>query len=300
MKKIVTILVAAVLLVLCGCGAARTAKEKDGVTYELYFMAEDLQHHTGGSALRTEEISLPKNLSAQAQARALVEALLRGPLDEDLTNIIPSSVNLESVELRGGQAVVDLSSAYRLLSGIRLTLADYAITLTLSQIPEVLSVRVTVQGQDLMYRDRQTFTIRDVLLEPQGDVVSVEKAFLYFPNEKGVLTAENRVVELYEGDTPMSAVARELEEGPNNRSLLAVIPAGFRVKSAWEENGVCYVNLSSSVLDTLPEGTDLKRVLSALGMSLCSLETVEEVWFLVDGDLVPRYGGVAIQGPFTD
>lgn len=298
MKKLLTILLSAVLLALCGCAAGGVQSE--GTAYGLYFMAEDLKDHAGGSALQTETVYMPKGLSTQELAQTLMKELLRGPLHEGLSSTIPSSVNLESVEIRGSQAVVDLSSAYRLLSGIRLTLADYAITLTLTQIPEILSVRVTVQGQDLMYRDRQTFTIRDVLLAPQGDVVSTVKAFLYFPDEKGVLTAEARTVELYEGDTPMSALARELEEGPENRSLTAVVPAGFRLKSVWEENGVCYANISSTMLDEMPEDTQLSTVIRALGMSLCSLEVVEEVWFLVDGEFVPRYGGVVIQGPFTD
>lgn len=298
MKKLLTILLFAVLLALCGCAAGGVRPE--GTAYGLYFMAEDLKDHAGGSALQTETVYLPKGLSTQELAQTLMKELLRGPLHEGLSSTIPSSVNLESVEIRGSQAVVDLSSAYRLLSGIRLTLADYAITLTLTQIPEILSVRVTVQGQDLMYRDRQTFTIRDVLLAPQGDVVSTVKAFLYFPDEKGVLTAEPRTLELYEGDTQMSALARELEEGPENRSLTAVVPAGFRLKSVWEENGVCYANISSTMLDEMPEDTQLSTVIRALGMSLCSLEDVEEVWFLVDGEFVPRYGGVVIQGPFTD
>ena len=298
MKKQLSLLLAAVLLALCGCAGG--AQKQEGTAYGLYFMAEDLENHAGGSALQTETVYIPEGLSTQELAQALMKELLRGPLHEELSSTIPSSVNLESVEILGSQAVVDLSSAYRLLSGIRLTLADYAITLTLTQIPEILSVRVTVQGQELMYRDRQTFTIRDVLLEPQGDVVSSAKAFLYFPDEKGVLTAEGRTVELYEGDTQMSALVRELEKGPENRSLTVVMPTGFRLKSVWEENGVCYANISSALLDEMPEDAQLNLVIRALGMSLCSLEDVKEVWFLVDGEFVPRYGGVVIQGPFTD
>ena len=300
MRRRLSIFAAAVLLVLCGCGAAAgNAKQEKGVGYNLYFLAEDLEDHAGGSALQTETVYLPEALSVEETARSLAEALLRGPMEEDLTSTIPSSVSLESVEILGSQAVVDLSSAYRLLSGIRLTLADYAITLTLTQIPEILSVRVTVQGQDLMYRDRQTFAFRDVLLEPQGDVVDVVEATLYFPDADGTLTAESRNVELYEGDTQMSALARELTEGPENRSLLAAVPRDFRLKSVWETNGICYVNLSSAALEAMTE-EGLQQAVRALGMSLSSLESVEEVWFLVDGDLVPRYDGVAIQGPFTD
>ena len=48
------------------------------------------------------------------------------------------------VEIRGSHAKVDLSAAYRSLSGIDLTLADYCVTLTLTQISAIRSVSIPV------------------------------------------------------------------------------------------------------------------------------------------------------------
>lgn len=300
MKRLLTVLLCAGTLFACGCAAANSAKQTEGDPYGVYFVADDLTDHVGGGALQAETVYLPKDASSKELAKALMDALLQGPTDDGLSNTIPSGVTLESVEVWGSQAVVDLSSAYRLLSGVRLTLADYAITLTLAQIPEVLSVRITVQGQELVYRDRQIFSVRDVQLEPQGDVVDTVEALLYFPDGRGVLTAEARTLELYEGDTQMSALARELEEGPEDKTLTAVMPKNFRLKSVWTEGRSCYANLSSALLANLPPDTKLDVVIRALGMSLCSLESVDAVWFLVDGEFVPGYGGVDIEEPFTD
>ena len=101
-----------------------------------------------------------------------------------------------------------------MLSGVELTLADQAITLTLTQLPDILSVQITVRGQELAYRSKQVFTARDVLVAPEGDVVGTAEVTLYFPDESGVLQPEERTLELYEGDTQVSAVARALENGP--------------------------------------------------------------------------------------
>ena len=206
---------------------------------------------------------------------------------------------MESLEIHGSQAIVDMSPAYRSLSDVRLTLADYAITMTLTQIPEIMSVCITVQGKELGYRDRQAFTSRDVLLAPQGDVVSTVEAQLFFLDESGNLVPEERELDLYEGDTQVSAVARALENGPEEKNMKPVLPEEFRIKSVWQEENVCYVNLSSALLVNLPEGTDLSVAIRSLGNSLCSLASVHETWFLVDGKFVRNYGSVNVERPYT-
>ena len=70
------------------------------------------------------------------------------------------------------------------------------------------------------------------------------------------------------------------------------------MKSAWLEEDVCYVNLSSIQLETLPQDADLPLTLRALAMSLGSLDTVAEVRFLVDGDFAQTYGDAPIGDPY--
>lgn len=295
MRKLVSLLLCAAAL-LSGC--ARGGESRQGTAYSLYFLEADLESVPGGDALRAETVYLEEDLGTTALAEALVERLLEGPSDATLENPIPAGTSLLSLELNGAYAKVDLSSNYRSLSGVALTLADYAITLTLTQLPQIAIVSITVRGQDLAYRDTQTFTARDVLLSSNEDVIGTVPATLYFLDEEGRLTPEERTLDLYEGDTQVSAVARALELGPENRSLRLVQPEEFQVKSVWLEEDVCYVNLSSSQLETLPEETDMPMILQALALSLCSLDTVSEVRFLVDGDFAAEYGGASIAAPY--
>src|SRR5699024_3447935 len=153
---------------------------------------------------------------------------------------IPAGTTLLSLTLNGSQAVVDLSSAYASLSGVELTLADQAVALTLTQLPEIVSVRITVRGQELAYRSKQVFSGRDVLLEPEGDVVSAVEAALYCLDSAGNLAAEERTLPLYEGDTQVGAVVQALAAGPLDESLSAVFPEGFRPGNVWLEEDVCY------------------------------------------------------------
>ena len=143
-----------------------------GETYDLYFREADLSAAPGGDALRAESCHLEAE-EARAPwplAERLMDALLAGPEDPTLVSVIPEETTLLSLELDGARAKVDLSSRYRTLSGVSLALADYAITLTLTQLPEVSAVSITVHGQQLSYRDRQIFAAGDVLFSSNEDV----------------------------------------------------------------------------------------------------------------------------------
>lgn len=298
MKRLMCFLLSAALLLLTiGC-----AQEPDQETggYDLYFLEADLKGASGGGALRTETAYLPEleDSGPEETAEGLMEALLQGPLDGSLKSPIPAGTNLLSLKLEGGRALVDLSASYGSLSGVALTLADYAVALTLTQVPEISSVKITVRGQELAYRNKQTFASRDVLLVPEEDVVGTVQAVLYFLDDNGALTPEERTLELYEGDTQVFAVARALENGPESKKLSAVLPEGFRVRSVWLEEDVCYVNLSSSQLETLAPEADLQTAVDSLARSLCSLDTVDEVRFLVDGEFTGWYGTVDISEPY--
>lgn len=286
------------LLTASGCAYAAVTGQEEAA-YEVYFREADLSRAPGADALRAQLVYLDQGETGVSQvACALMEALLAGPTDETLVNTIPAGTTLLSLELDGARALVDLSTAYSTLSGVELTLADYAITLTLTQLPEIASVSITVRGQELAYRTSQRFSPRDLLLSSTEDVVGTVDVELYFRNSRGALSAEERTLELYEGDTQVAAVLQRLEDGPQDRSLLPVIPEGFRAKSVWLEEDVCYVNLSSVLLDELPEETEMAPVLRAVAESLKSLDTVEEVRFLVDGEYTGWYGDAPVSDPY--
>ena len=268
-------------LLLAGCRREEPAR----TGYELYFQEADLTYSAGESPFRTETVYLydAETDSAPRLAEALISELLKGPADETLKSTLPAGTTLLSLEIEGDRARVDLSPSYESLSGVALTLADSAIAMTLSQVPEVSSVQITVRGRELAYREQPVLNLRDILLTPEEDVISTVEARLYFLNQEGRLTAAEQILDLYEGDTQVSAVAKALEGRPEGRDLLSPLPEGFQVKSVWLEEDICYVNLSSALLEGLGESA-LQTALRALEDSLSSLEAVEEVRFLVDGE----------------
>ena len=280
-KQIGLLLLVPLLLLPAGC----RREEPAHTAYDLYFQEADLTYSAGESPFRTETVYLydAETDSAPRLAEALISELLKGPADETLKSTLPAGTTLLSLEIEGDRARVDLSPSYESLSGVALTLADSAIAMTLSQVPEVSSVQITVRGRELAYREQPVLNLRDILLTPEEDVISTVEARLYFLNQEGRLTAAEQILDLYEGDTQVSAVAKALEGRPEGRDLLSPLPEGFQVKSVWLEEDICYVNLSSALLEGLGESA-LQTALRALEDSLSSLEAVEEVRFLVDGE----------------
>ena len=144
-KRWIAIAMLAVLLMGNGgaIGKVGVRQESDGSAYSLYFVERDLRSADGGDALRSEERTLEDGgLSTEELAAALVAELLKGPADPTLKSPFPKGTALLSAEQKGTELRVDLSAAYSTLSGVGLSLADYAITLTLTQLPDVARVRI--------------------------------------------------------------------------------------------------------------------------------------------------------------
>lgn len=298
-KRIIGVLLCLTLVLVPGVVGGLIPRAPENGGYALYFLVEEYEDAAGGGALREEWVEM-EGEDTQAVARGLVEKLLEGPTEEGLKSAIPSGTSLLSLEIQGRRAVVDLSVGYAALSGIALTLADYAITLTLTQLRDIQAVEIKVRGNELAYRDQQIFSGRDALLYPEEDVVGTVTVELYFLDEAGKLTPQARELELYEGDTQVGAVVAALSDGPEGKDLQKVFPEGFRVRSAWQEEEVCYVNLASSALEETPEmeSAAIEKALTAIGRSLCSLGSVSETRFLVDGEFILQYGGVDISRPY--
>ena len=147
--------VGALLLALCLFALAGCGGNAKGTEYAVYYCNQAVGEE---AALVAEKRVLPPDTEP---VEGLLNLLLSPPQSENLTMAIPSGVTLRKWTLYNGLLTVDFSSGYGVLSGIDLTLADYSVVLTLTQLEGVEAVMITAEGEMLSFRDHQRLTAEE-------------------------------------------------------------------------------------------------------------------------------------------
>ena len=292
------LLLLAMLLSLPACAGKAESLGREKV--HLFYPAR-LEDTRGGDAIRGVKVKIPgwADMSTQERAQQVLVRLLSGG-GSAAEALAPDGTRLNDCVVLGGTAQVDFSEPYGELSGMALTIADYCVTLSLTQIPGIYSVRITVEGEELAHRDAQVFRPSDMLLTSEEDVVRSLEVMLYFPDAvSGELMPRQKTLTLYEGESAMEVLLEALAAGPEEDGLSALLPAGFQVLTVrLADDGVCHLNLPQSDLLLLPADEEgQSRILEGIVRSLCSLDGVESVQFLVDGEMKPDFGLVDISQP---
>ena len=285
MKKFPLFILALLAALVAFASCAKSAQEDEESGYALYFLS-DLDASGGGDAIAASSVRFTpdETMSTEDCVRALMELLLAGPDEAALHSPIPEGTALRSLKVSGRRAEIDLSAQYARLSGIDLSLADYCITLTLSQLPNVNAVSITANGSELPYRKTQVLLSADTLLSSRESGLRPITVQLYFlDSETGELRAEQQTLALYEGQTRVNALLEALAQGPEDDSLISLLPEDFSVVSSRIENGVCYLSIPANV--SLPEDEGTRALLfGSLEKSILSLSGVDEVQILIEGE----------------
>lgn len=293
MKKLLALTLSLLLLSACAPVAEEPAPEEE---YGLWFAVRADSDRKDSPALIRET----RQWAEDPTALDLMKGLLDGPEDSDgLYSPFPRGVSIRRIGLdeNTGTLEVDLSEQYGGLVGFDLTVADYCIVLTLSQLPDVDTVKILVDGESIPYRDRQELRAGDVLLSGIGEEPETFLAALCFPSRDGVrLVTEYRQV-TRSGGSAAEIVVNELLRGPSDGESCLPLPQDTQVRSLTVGNGICQINLSAEFLTNAPRNEELAGLtLYALVDTLCTLSGVTQVRLLVEGDAVQEYGGVAING----
>ena len=148
------------LLLLCLGLAACTG---DAETVSVWYGVAD---HEAMKSVAAEEIAVPEGKTPLDTA---LEALFAEPEDSTLYCPAPEGVVVRSAELEDGLLTLDLSAAYGELAGLELSIANACIVLTLTDLPEVEAVRITVRGEPLPFQEEQVLSRDNILYDFSAD-----------------------------------------------------------------------------------------------------------------------------------
>lgn len=226
----------------------------------------------------------------------IFDALCQEPEKPQLYTLIPGGTSLQSWTLSQGNLTLDLSGEYSTLSGVQLTIANYCISLTMCQLAAVDAVTITADGETMT--GEEWLTQEQVMLSGgEGDTGQIYTR-LYFPLSEGSgIGVEERQLEITEDRTALEAILAGLCAGPENRELSSYLPGSSSDITLWIDNEICYVNLTEEWVEELESSpAGLETVLLCITNSLCSMEEVSSVQFLMDGAAMDQWA--AVQGDF--
>ena len=150
----------AVLLLMVSLSGCTLSQPSSG--YSLYFCTSSVH----GPALASQ----PYYGSSNPSVEELVDALFQGPDTNELTSPFPRGLTLQDWTLKDGLLTLNLSEQYSGLADVSLTLADYCLVLTLSQLDGVEAVQIQASGHTYHSRSHQIMSLKEALLEQEfGD-----------------------------------------------------------------------------------------------------------------------------------
>lgn len=150
---------ALLLVLLLALTACKTSFKNGG--YQLYFRV-DPESTTHGAAISSQAYPGKEEPGVEE----LFSALMNGPTQKGLVSPFPQGVTLVSWELSDGLLTLNLSEQYGGLADVSLTLADYCLVLTMSQLAGVESVQIQSDGHTYHSRSHQSMTAQEAILDP--------------------------------------------------------------------------------------------------------------------------------------
>lgn len=277
-----------ILMVLCifsvACAGNREDGDEQGTPINIYCLNKE----------ETKIIIEEKYLTKQNPEDMIVETLeLLTEVPEDLSckAAVGTNLSVVSYSFEDEQVTIAMNDKYKELSATTEILTRAAIVRTLTQIPGVEYVSMTVNGEPLVDANGTAvgFMTADLFIDNEGEEINAyEKTVLrlYFANESGdKLVAINRSI-IYNSNISLEKlVVEQLISGPISGDSYQTINPDTKLLGATVKDGVCYVNFDSAFLaqnQNLNVSTDV--CIYSIVNSLVELSNINKVQITVDGD----------------
>lgn len=303
-KKFIVGLIALIFAVIIVIPCALLVKERWGDSgecqVELYYMMAN-------NKMKAIDRKLPAQSTPEVVKNILSE-LKVGNKNDGVEPTIPDQVAVENVQMDGNVVIIDFSKEYLAMGKGEEVICRSSIVWSVTSLDGVESVEITVMGQPLLSRTGEnygTMNRQNVLIDTVISATTTEYAILklYFSNDDATdLVVEDRVVEVNANQPKERTIMEQLIAGPKEKGNFATIPAETKIKDiTTTADGVCYLNLNQDFVSKHGGGTtgELLTIYSIVN-SLCELETVDKVQFLIEGEKLEVYKGhVDFSTPFV-
>ncbi len=278
----------AVLLMLClflcgGCAVEERQPEDDN-TISVYYI----------NKAETKITPVARDLESASQAMQVEEAieyLKENPVELSLRTTI-NGYDIQKWEVKDTQLILDVSSEYKKIQPTTEVLIRAALVRTMTQVPGINHVAMTVNGEALT--DSLGATIgpmnADMFIDNAGNEINAYEKVrlkLYFANETGdkLVEVTTKPV-IYNSNISMEKlVVERLIAGPDEglEDAYPVINPATKVLGVTVKDGTCYVNLDDGFMTQMYNVTG-DVVIYSIANSLVELPNINKVQIAVNGE----------------
>lgn len=255
-------LIMAMVLCLTGCSL-----RKEEQSYTVYYM------NTAGTRL-TEVSYDPAAQTFDEIMQELMGQLSNAP--SGYVSPLPAEVKYNGYE-RGIDALrIDFSQEYYNLSNTEEVLLRAAVVKTISQIPGVTKVMITVAKEPLRDGDGEHVPAMDAntfIDTKEGGINSYlyTTLELYFANSEGdLLVQEMRELHYSSNMVLERVVVEQLLKGPESSGLKAIAVNTAQIQNIYIQNGVCNINFNADFNKSTESTVDPELAIYAIVNSLCA------------------------------
>lgn len=278
-----------VLLLLIGLlsfwVAACGEEEQQGTSVEISYLNKS-------ETKIVPEVHYLQGTSTKEMIVEVLTLLSAVPDNKELEATLPGSINIVNYAYEGTQVTVALGEKYKELPKTTEVLTRAAIVRSLTSIPDVNYVMLTVNGEPLLDTMGNAVGIMtaDMFIDYAGqkstDSYAQAKIRLYFANEAGDgLVAINRSLAFNMDISNISMerlVIEQLLTGPANDESYPTINPSTKLLSITVKDGVCYLNFSKDILTPVNNVTSDVTIYSIVN-SLVELSNVNKVEISIEG-----------------
>ncbi len=222
----------------------------------------------------------------------LVACLSREPDKLEYKPPFAMGFQILDMKLEDSKLQIDVDAAYSKLPVTTEVLVRAAVVRTLTQLPQVGFVMITVEGNQLYDNngDAVGFMNADQFIDNDGNEINtfeLARVRLYFAGESGMELISSYREKHYSSNTSLERlVVEELIAGPDplSENLCPSINPNTKIINVMTTDGVCYVNLDENFLTVVNNVSTDVSVYSIVN-SLVELNNVNKVQILVNGEV---------------
>ena len=238
--------------------------------------------------------------------RALVQALIAGPENEQLASPFPGDLRIVNVSLTGGTLSVVFSEHYNALDPYAQNLADCCLYQTVSALPEIDKIHLRISGN--VHNATKLLTADRFLPDDRFFETTERQFILYSPDAKlSGLQKTTHSSLMYFGQSEIKTVLKLLESEVFPLQEYGQLPSPL-FNDAYVYKDIAYVDLSADLL-IIQENLDADEYsekirqnsmyLQAIVTTITSLDNIGSVMFTFDNTVMGEYGDLNLAKPLT-